>query len=128
MKNLTSMNLPEKLTAISLIVAAVGVVIQIISGHQYPTVPPVFFILLIPALFILFVRKWWPSLIAVIAGVFLFTGVFLSGSYTRLYHSNTVGDTIGLWIQTLAVIIVIISGVYTLVIKRQSKSGSSITG
>jgi uncharacterized membrane protein YjjP (DUF1212 family) len=126
MKSLISMSLSEKLTVISLIVAAAGVVIQIISGHKYPTVPPVFFILLLPALLLLFIHKWWVSLVAVIAGVFLFIGLFGSGAYIRLYHPNTVGDTIGLWIQTLAVIIVIIFGIYTMVIKRQSKSNSSI--
>jgi hypothetical protein len=126
MKNITLMSLSEKWTAISLIIAAVGVVIQILAGANYPPVPPVFFILLIPALLLMFVRQWWMSFIAVIAGVFLSIGLFISGSYTRLYHPNTLGDTVGLWIQTLAVSIVIISGMYTVIRNRPNKNGSSM--
>ncbi len=121
MKNLTSINLSERLTAISLIVAAVGVVIEILSGAKYPPVPPVFFILLIPMLLILLFRKWWTALMAIIAGGFLFIGLFASGAYIRLYHPNIVGDTIGLWIQTLGVIMVIIFGIKDLVNAMQGR-------
>ena len=37
-----------KTTVVALITAAVGVAIQIAAGASYPTVPPAFFILLIP--------------------------------------------------------------------------------
>ena len=115
MKNFTSIRLSERSTALSLLVAAAGVVIEILSGAKYPPVPPVFFILLIPMLLILVFRTWWTASIAIIAGGFLFQGLFASGSYIRLYHPNTVGDTIGLWIQTLGVIMVIIFAIKDLV-------------
>ncbi|WP_018617231.1 hypothetical protein [Segetibacter koreensis] len=49
MKRKWRLSLEEKITIACLIVAAAGVVLQIISGHPYPEIPPVFFILLIPA-------------------------------------------------------------------------------
>ena len=69
-----------KLTVASLIVASAGVVIQIVSGHDYTAhasdewaspVPPVFFFLLIPAALIAFGRWRWTPAIAVLAGLFL---------------------------------------------------------
>jgi len=51
----------DKLTVGALVVAAVGVVIQIAAGAPDQAVPPVFFILLIPALLIVFVGwRWLP--------------------------------------------------------------------
>ena len=107
-----------KLTVASLIVAVAGVVIQIVSGHDYlahgpsePPVPPVFFILLIPAALIAFGRWRWTPAIAVLAGLFLTFGLFASGASHRLFDPSRLGDSVGLWVQTLAVIVAEIAGV-----------------
>ena len=100
-----------KLTVASLIVAAAGVVIQIVSGHDYPLVPPVFFILLIPAALIAFGRWRWTPAIAVLAGLFLTFGLFASGASHRLFDPSRLGDSVGLWVQMLAVIVAAITGV-----------------
>jgi len=64
--------IPEgKITIACLIVAAAGVLIQIISRHSYPKIPPVFFILLIPAGLIYFAPRRWTPISAVLAGIFL---------------------------------------------------------
>jgi hypothetical protein len=55
----------------NLVVAAAGVVLQIVSGADYPLVPPVFFILLIPAGLIAFRRWRWTPITAVLGGLFL---------------------------------------------------------
>ena len=109
-----------KLTVASLIVAAAGVVIQIVSGHDYTAhasdewaspVPPVFFFLLIPAALIAFGRWRWTPAIAVLAGLFLTFGLFASGASHRLFDPSRLGDSVGLWVQMLAVIVAAIAGV-----------------
>ena len=99
------LSLGEKLTVAALVVAAIGVVIQIAAGHPYPIVPPVFFILLIPATLIAFGRWRWAPVPAVLAGVFLTFGLFASGESGRLFDLSNPGDSVGLWIQTLAVLV-----------------------
>jgi hypothetical protein len=44
-----------KLTAAALLVAAIGIVVQILSRHDYPTVPPGLFVLVAPAVLVWFV-------------------------------------------------------------------------
>ena len=99
-----------KITIVCLIIAAAGVVIQIISGHPYPTIPPVFFILLIPAALIYFAPWRWTPVSAVLAGIFLTAGLFLSGASHRLIDLQNPGDSAGLWIQSLAVFGMLIAG------------------
>ena len=91
-------------TVVALLVAAIGVIIQIVSGVEYPAVPPVFFILLVPAALLSFTRLRWPIILAIICCIFLTAGLFLSGSATRLVHFDNVGGSIGLWIQAIAVL------------------------
>ena len=95
----------EKVTVAALVVAAFGVVIQIVAGYPYPTVPPVFFILLIPAALVAFGRWRWAPVPAVLAGIFLTMGLFASGESGRLFDLRNSGDSVGLWIQTLAVLV-----------------------
>lgn len=119
-----SLSVASKLTVTSLIVAAVGVVIQMVSGHDYPTIPPVFFILLIPAGLTAFGRWRWAPLSAVLAGLFLTFGLFASGESARLFGLSNFGDSIGLWIQMLAVILATICGVITTVQNYRSPTSA----
>ncbi len=104
-----------KLTAAGLVIATVGVIIQIISGHPYPKVPPVFFILLIPAGSVIFTRRRWTPIIAIVAGVFLTNGLFASGAYTRLLNITNAGDSIGLWIQTIGVVAATLAAIVAII-------------
>lgn len=94
-----------------LLVAAIGVVVQIISGVEFPPVPPVFFILLVPAALVTFVRSRWTPITAVLAGFFLTVGLFLSGESDRLFQWDLVGGSAGLWIQTLGAAVALVAGV-----------------
>ena len=111
MKKTFVLSSSQKLTSLALVVAAAGVLLQIVSGAPYPKIPPVFFILLVPALLIAVGKRRWTLIIAIVAGLFLTFGLFSSGAYTRLVTPTQLGDTIGLWIQTLAVIVAVIAGV-----------------
>jgi hypothetical protein len=101
----------EKVTVAGLVVAAGGVVIQMVAGHPYPTIPPVFFILLIPAGLIAVGRWKWAPVSAILAGSFLTFGLFASGESFRLFDLRNPGDSIGLWIQMVAVVIATVSAV-----------------
>lgn len=110
MKERLPLSPASKWMAIGLISATIGVIIQIISGHHYPKVPPVFFILLIPASLVLLGRWRWTSIITALAGLFLVWGLFTSGAYVRLYMPGNFGDSAGLWVQTIGDVIATIAG------------------
>ena len=110
MKRKFTLSQEGKITIVCLIVAVAGVQVQIISGHPYPAVPPVFFILLIPAGLIYFVPWRWTPVSAVLAGIFLTAGLFLSGAAIRLIDLHNPGDSAGLWIQSLAEFGALIAG------------------
>jgi hypothetical protein len=101
----------ESLTVVALVVAAVGVTLQIVSGAPYPAVPPAYFILLLPAAVIGVARTWWAPILAVLGGVFLIFGLFAAGQAHRLTGTTSAGDAVGLWMQTLAVIVAVVSGI-----------------
>lgn len=85
--------------------AMLGVLIQILAGVDFPTIPPVLFILLIPALLIVAAPWRWAPIPAVLAGLFLTVGLFLSGESARLFDRDEVGGMAGLWVQTAFVAI-----------------------
>jgi hypothetical protein len=99
-----------KATVLALLIAGVGVGLQIAAGAPYPTVPLVFFILLIPAGLISAGRWWWTPILAVVAGLFLTFGLFAAGETGRLADPTSFADSFGLWTQTVAVLVAILSG------------------
>lgn len=100
----------DVVTVAALVVAAAGVTLQILSGAPYPTVPPAYFILLVPAAVIGVARTWWASMMAVVGGLFLTVGLFAAGQTHRLTSVTSAGDTIGLWMQTVAVVVAVVAG------------------
>jgi hypothetical protein len=110
------------ITVAGLIAATAGVIIQIVSGASYPAVPPVFFILLIPAGLIAFGRWRWTPLIAVVGGLFLIIGLFLSGASVRMLDPNKFGVSAGLWIQMMGVVVSIVAGIIATIQNYQSRT------
>ena len=121
----TSLSFAGKLVVVGSVIAAAGVVIQIASGAAYPKVPPVFFILLIPAGLVAFGRWRWAPAIATAGGLFLTAGLFLSGSAARLFDPGRFGVSIGLWVQALSVMMATAAGIIATV-QNYGKGGSSL--
>lgn len=111
MKQKLSLSPAGKFTVLGLAVATTGVIIQIVSGADYPKIPPAFFILLVPAGLIVFSRWRWAPVIAVLGGLFLTFGFISSGSLTRMLSLNNFGVATGLWVQMLGVAAAFIAGI-----------------
>lgn len=94
----------QKIIIAALLIASAGVLVQILSAVPYPKVPPVFFILLIPAALVAFGGWRWTAILTILAGLFLTLGLFSSGAYARLYDFRNTGGSLGLWIQMLGVL------------------------
>ncbi len=93
-------------------------IVQIVTGVDFPAVPPVLFILLIPAALVYFGRWRWAAIPAVLAGLFLTVGLFTSGESVRLFDASLpggAGGSAGLWVQTLAVAVAAVTGAVTTV-------------
>jgi hypothetical protein len=105
----TPLSSAERLTIIALVAAAAGFGFQILfGGVQVPTIPPGLIILLVPAGLVAFGRWRWTPVTAVVAGLFLTIGLFLSGSGRRLHDSSQTSGFIGLWIQCLAQVVALV--------------------
>jgi len=100
----------SQLTVAALLIATTGVVIQMIAGVDFPTIPPVLFILLIPAGLVAVGRWRWTPATAALAGVFLTFGLFAGGAAPRLLDLSQLGGFVGLWVQMLGVIGAVVGG------------------
>src|SRR6266516_1287609 len=85
------------LTVAGLVVAAAGIVIQIASGADYPTIPPGLIILLVAAGVVALGIRWrWTSLVGVIVPLFLLVGGALAPqARDQLSDPTRVGVFIG---------------------------------
>ena len=120
-----STNRPGRLAAAAtlnvagLVVAAAGIVIQIASGADYPTVPPGLVILLAAAVLVALGTRWrWTTIIGVIVPAFLLVGGALAPqTRDHLGDPGQAGIFIGTVIQLLALVAGLIAGI---VITRQA--------
>ena len=64
----------RRLAGAGLILAAIGIVLQIAGGADYPVVPPGLIILVVAALLALFAPWGWAVLLAAVATLFLSVG------------------------------------------------------
>ena len=108
-----SLSAAGRLTVAGLVAAAAGIVIQIASGAEYPTVPPGLLILLVAAGLVALGARWrWTPLVGVVVALFLLVGgVLAPQAREQLGDPGAVGVFVGTVIQLLALVVALISGV-----------------
>lgn len=111
MTNRNPLSVAGKLTVAGLVGAAAGIVIQIVSGIDFPTIPPGLIITLVPAALTTFGRWRWAPILGTLVGVSLFVGLFLSGEADRLFELDPFGGLVGLWLMVVAEIVMIVAGI-----------------
>jgi len=117
---LSRLSRPARTAAAALAVAAIGIVIQIIGGVNYPAVPPGLIILLAAAALVAFLPWRWAPVFGVLAGAFMVIGAIAAANARYdLTHPGHPGAFIGTWIQLIAVVIAVVAGVMALAVKNQ---------
>jgi hypothetical protein len=101
------------LTVAGLVVAAAGIVIQIASGANYPTIPPGLLVLLAAAGLVALATRWrWTMILGVIVSLFLLVGGALAPqARQQLGNPSQAGVFIGTVIQLLALVVALVAGV-----------------
>jgi hypothetical protein len=128
MKRRIPFTLAGKLTVAGLVVAGAGVLIQIVSGVAYPKVPPVFFILAVPAVLVAFGPWRWTPVVSVVVGLFLINGLFRSGAWARLIDASRlggIGGSGGLWVQMLGVLAATVAAIVATLQNYRSRTSVS---
>jgi hypothetical protein len=102
-----------KLNVAGLVAAAAGIVIQIASGADYPTVPPGLIILLAAAGLVALGARWrWTTIVGVVVPTFLLIGaVVASQARDQLGDPGQVGVFVGTAVQLLAMAVALVAGV-----------------
>ena len=116
------MKTSRALCALALLTAAVGIVLQILGGADYPVVPPGIIILVASAAVVWFVPWRGAPLAGIAAALFLVFGLFAAGQASRLVEVETVPDTVGLWAQMIGVLVALVSAVVALLRPRVAAS------
>ena len=117
---LSRLSRPARTAAAALAVAAIGIVIQIIGGVNYPAVPPGLIILLAAAALVAFLPWRWAPVFGVLAGAFMVIGAIAAANARYdLTHPGHPGAFIGTWIQLIAVVIAVVAGVMALAVRNQ---------
>jgi len=117
---LSRLSRPARTAAAALAVAAIGIVIQIIGGVNYPAVPPGLIILLAAAALVAFLPWRWAPVFGVLAGAFMVIGAIAAANARYdLTHPGHPGAFIGTWIQLIAVVVAVVAGVMALAVRNQ---------
>jgi hypothetical protein len=111
---------PARTEAVALIVAAVGIVVQIIGGVNYPAVPPGLIILLVGAALVAFLPWRWAPVFGVAGALFLLFGAAAAASSRdHLSQPGHPGAFIGSWIQLAAVVVALAAGIAALAVRNR---------
>jgi hypothetical protein len=98
-----------------MLVAVVGIVIQIVTGVDYPTVPPGPIVLLVAAGIVAVGRWRWSPIVGVVVPAFLLVGGTIAGfANDELWDPGEPGQFFGLVVQAVGVIAALIGGVRAL--------------
>jgi len=116
------MSPPVKATVAGLIVASVGIVIQIFAGVDFPAIPPGLVILLLAAGAVAFAPWRWTLVVATLVGLSQLVGLFLAGQAGRLVDLTQPVGLVGLWVQLLALATAVMASVIALPQKHERHS------
>jgi hypothetical protein len=123
--NGTGISPVRALTAVALLVAAIGIGVQILAGADYPPVPPGAVILAGAAGVCLLVRRWWAPVIAAVVALFLLVGAVATPNVADQL-SEPVGS--GLFLGTLVQIVgVAVAFVAAIVATFQERRASRVS-
>lgn len=107
----------------AIIASAVGIVIQIVSGVDYPTVPPALIIAAVVVAVTWFGPWRWAPIASVLLGAGTLVGGFANSPWVdRLTGSGGVGQVTGTWLQIVFGAVALVAGAAA--IKRAEPAGS----
>jgi hypothetical protein len=104
----------RRIVLVSLVVAAIGIPIQIVGGWDYPVVPPGMLILLAAGLAALLPARWAP-VITLVAGGFILVGFCAVGDVANMFGSQNALVTAGKWVQMIALVVGLVAAAGSLV-------------
>lgn len=107
----TSVSPAIKVTVAGLAVASAGFVLQMLGGRDFPPIPPGLVILIAATAAAAFVPWRWAPLAGTLVGLALLIGLVASGSVGMLFDPSLPVALIGLWIQNLALIVVVVASI-----------------
>jgi hypothetical protein len=108
-----------KLNATGLVVAAVGIVIPIIGGIDFPVVPPGLVIVVVAAALVASARWRWVPFVGVVVPLFLLVGGTISIPGEDEPHRTDVVGLTGTVVQAIGLVVALIAGLQVL---RQMRS------
>lgn len=98
-------------TVSGLLVGGLGIVVQIVSGVDFPPIPPGLVILLAGAAVVAFGPWRWAAVVGALAALSQSIGLFAAGQAPRLVDLSPLGGWLGLWIQLLGVTAATVAGI-----------------
>jgi len=118
----------RRLAGLGLIVAAIGIPVQIAGGADYPTVPPGLIILAVAALLMLFAPWRWAVVLAAVATLFISVGAVLAPNLRdQLSDPGAATLFAGSLIQ-LAGLVPALAGLIVIVSRRRTPVGGRARG
>jgi hypothetical protein len=108
-----------RLNVTGLLVAAIGIVIQIIGGIDYPVVPPGLVIVVVAAALVASARWWWVPYVGVVVPLFLLVGGTIAIANEDEPHRTDVVGLTGTIVQAIGLVVALIAGLQVL---RQMRS------
>jgi hypothetical protein len=113
----SSLPTASKVNVAAMVVAIIGIVIQIAAGVDYPPIPPGPILLAVAVGLALFTRRRWASIVAVIVPLFLTVGgtiAFIANEDMALRHPNDAVAFAATAVQMLAVGVASVAGLAAL--------------
>lgn len=113
------------LTIAGLVGAPVGIGILIVSGVDFPPIPPGVVIPLAGAALVAALRQWWAPALGAVIAAFLLIGLLVTGqALPQLSNPGDVGVFAGTAVLFLALIVAVVSGSVATALNRRTVHAS----